>query len=68
MKEASSAGHMLLLHYNWKYIFISPTAEVCARYLAKHGQGGARRPQPPQPSPHPTGRSPRPRPRRVRKS
>eukprot|EP00966_Prymnesium_polylepis_P160718 3714714-Prymnesium_polylepis.1 len=39
MEEASSAGHVLLLHYNWKYIFIRPTAEeVCARYLAKHGQ------------------------------
>ena len=64
MEEASSADHVLLrrmikLHYNWKYIFIRPTAEeVCARYLAKHGQGGARPPQPPQPSPHPTEPSP----------
>ena len=45
MEEASSAGHVLLrrmikLHYNWKYFFIRPTIEeVCARYLAKHGQG-----------------------------
>eukprot|EP00966_Prymnesium_polylepis_P091965 2128884-Prymnesium_polylepis.1 len=50
MEEASSAGHVLLrrmikLHCNWKYIFIRPTAEeVCARDLAKHGQGGARPP------------------------
>ena len=46
-EEASSAGHLLLrriikLHYNWKYPFIRPSVkEVCARYKAKHGQGGA---------------------------
>eukprot|EP00966_Prymnesium_polylepis_P258309 5966760-Prymnesium_polylepis.1 len=56
MEEASSAGHVLLrrmikLHYNWKYNFIRPTAEeVCARYLAKHGQGGARETPPPAPA------------------
>ena len=61
MEEASSAGHVLMrrmikLHYNWKYIFIRPTAEeVCARYLAKHGQGGARPPPAPAAEPAPDG-------------
>jgi hypothetical protein len=60
MEEASSAGHVLLrrmikLHYNWKYIFLRPTVEaVCARYLAKHGQGkGVREASAPPPTAEP---------------
>ena len=60
MEEAGSAGHVLLrrmikLHYNWKYFFIRPTVEeVCERYLAKHGQGGARDTGRPAPAAEPS--------------